>query len=210
MYRQVLPLAEQAHNARHGLINFETRHLPPGWRDLLADFDPSRAISGNWQLEPDGWQNDPSDNAMARLGSVTGYSYDLRLDLRPALLDTPLELVLPLGAVRGTIRLPVESKEASRGGVLLEGGSVAGETAEDMLEVRLSANQRQALRFVVQASGQQVAIHVELNEQSWFTWQGNVGELAAAPSPPGSAGAIDLRVPSGSVQMLSARLHVSH
>lgn len=209
MHRRVLPLAEQAQNARHGLINFETRHLPPGWRELLADFDPSRAISGNWQLEPDGWQNDPSGESMARLGSVTGAAYDLRLDLRPALLDMPLELVLPLGAVRGTIRLPVESKEMSQGGVLLEGGSVAGETNQDMLDVRLTPNQRQALRVVVQASGQQVAIHVDLNDQAWFNWQGNVGELAPAPSPPGSAGAIDLRVPSGSVQMLSARLHVS-
>jgi ferric-dicitrate binding protein FerR (iron transport regulator) len=210
IHRRVLPLAEQAQNARHGLINFETRHLPLGWRDLLADFDPSRAISGHWQLEPDGWQNDPTGDATARLGNVEGHSYDLRLDLRPALLDKPLELILPLGAIRGTIRLPVESKEISHGGLVLERGSVAGETKEDMLEVRLTPNQRQALRVVVQASGQQVALHVDLNDQVWFTWQGSVGELAPAPSPPGSTGAIDLRVPSGSVQMLSARLHVSH
>lgn len=210
MHRRVLPLAEQAQNARHGLINFETRHLPPGWRDLLVDFDPSRALEGHWQLQPDGWQNDPTGNAVARLGVVNGHSYDFRLDVRPALLDKPLEIILPLGAVRGTVRLPVEAKDMVQGGVVLDGGSIASVTEDDMLEVRLAANQRQALRFVVQAAGQQVTIHVELNEQSWFTWQGNAGELAAAPSPPGSAGAIDLRVPSGSVQMLSARLHESH
>ena len=76
----------------------------------------------------------------------------------------------------------------------------------DMTDAQLVANQKQRLGFVVQTLGERVTLQVELDDQIWFTWQGHAGDLEPAASPPGSAGAIDIHVPSGSVQLITARL----